>query len=177
MDTNVLEAKCVECGGTFPFDDMIRHGAVHVCANCKPVFMQKLVEGAQIDQPRLRYAGFWRRFLAVLIDSMIFGVLNVSILLIGLPFGNFGILLSYIARGLYEVILVGSYGATVGKTVCQIRVVTADGGRVSYGLALGRYFAKILSGVMLGIGFLMAAFDDEKRSLHDRICNTRVVMG
>ncbi|HET6371045.1 MAG TPA: RDD family protein, partial [Nitrospiria bacterium] len=41
--------------------------------------------------------------------------------------------------------------------------------------ACGRYFAEILSGIILCIGYIMAAFDDEKRALHDRICGTRVI--
>jgi uncharacterized RDD family membrane protein YckC len=54
-------------------------------------------------------------------------------------------------------------------------VVTADGGRVSYLRALGRYFAKMLSGFTCLIGYIIAAFDGQKRALHDHICNTRVV--
>ena len=71
--------------------------------------------------------------------------------------------------------MIGKYGATVGKMAMKIRVVTAEGQKVSYLRALGRYFAKLLSGMILMIGYLMAAFDDEKRALHDRICNTRVI--
>jgi uncharacterized RDD family membrane protein YckC len=59
---------------------------------------------------------------------------------------------------------------------CKIRVVTADGGKVSYMRALGRHFAKILSYMICLAGYIMAFFDDEKRALHDRICNTRVVL-
>jgi uncharacterized RDD family membrane protein YckC len=50
-----------------------------------------------------------------------------------------------------------------------------DGGKVSYGRAVGRHFAKYLSSFTLGIGYIMAGIDDEKRALHDRICNTRVI--
>jgi uncharacterized RDD family membrane protein YckC len=71
--------------------------------------------------------------------------------------------------------MVGKYGATLGKMAAKIRVVTADGGKVSYGRATGRYFAKLLSAFTCLIGFIMAAFDEEKRALHDRICNTRVI--
>ena len=75
----------------------------------------------------------------------------------------------------YETIFIGKYGATVGKMACRIKVVTADGGQVSYLRAVGRYFAKLLSAFTLMIGYIIAAFDPEKRALHDRICNTRVV--
>ena len=75
----------------------------------------------------------------------------------------------------YEVVFIGKFGATLGKMACQIKVVTAEGGRVSYLRAFGRYWAKIVSGIICAAGYIMAAFDDEKRALHDRICNTRVV--
>ena len=51
----------------------------------------------------------------------------------------------------------------------------AENGDLYYARALGRYFAKILSAAICGIGYIMAAFDEEKRALHDRICNTRVI--
>jgi uncharacterized RDD family membrane protein YckC len=50
-----------------------------------------------------------------------------------------------------------------------------DGSQVTYLRALGRHFAKWISTMILAIGFIMAAFDDQKRTLHDRICETRVV--
>jgi uncharacterized RDD family membrane protein YckC len=58
---------------------------------------------------------------------------------------------------------------------CQLRVIRADGSNLDWGLAIGRHFAKILSYLTLFIGFIMAGFDEEKRALHDRICETRVV--
>ena len=71
--------------------------------------------------------------------------------------------------------VVGKHGATPGKMACGLKVVSPDGGPVSYGKACGRFFAEMLSGLTLGIGYIMVAFDDEKRALHDRICNTRVI--
>jgi uncharacterized RDD family membrane protein YckC len=58
-----------------------------------------------------------------------------------------------------------------------LKVTRADGGPISAGLAAGRFFAKYLSFLTFCIGFLIAAFDREKRSLHDHICQTRVVFG
>jgi len=75
----------------------------------------------------------------------------------------------------YETFMIGRYEATLGKMVCGLRVVRSDGGKVSYGRSLGRYFAKHLSSFALGIGYIMAGLDDEKRALHDRICDTRVI--
>jgi uncharacterized RDD family membrane protein YckC len=76
----------------------------------------------------------------------------------------------------YETIFIWKYGATLGKMAVKIQVVTSEGGTLSYGRSVGRYFAKWVSNLTCLIGYIMAAFDEEKRALHDRICNTRVVM-
>jgi uncharacterized RDD family membrane protein YckC len=174
---------------------MIRHGHAYVCATCKPIFMQKLAEGAAIRTVALRYAGFWVRFAAIFLDGLILLVTNTALqvsigmmggLRVGQSIGieenpNVGLALLLLgiqfATGVsYEAVLVGKYGATLGKMACKIKVVTADGGAVSYLRAFGRYFAKLLNAFTFGIGYIIAAFDAEKRTLHDRICNTRVVM-
>ena len=184
------EAVCAECGGVFNLQDTIPYGNIRVCANCKPVFMQKLAEGARLNDGQMVYAKFWTRFAAVFLDGLILYVVNFVIGLIGgLGFSQaigaqptraiaLQIILAFVQLVIgmsYEAILIGKYGATLGKMACKIKVVTAEGGKVSYGRAFGRYFAKMLSGLICGIGYFMAAFDDEKRALHDRICNTRVV--
>src|SRR5262245_10415970 len=69
-----LEASRVECGKIFNMDEMIRHGEGYVCANCKPVFVQKLKEGAKLSMGGLNYAGFWIRFAAKFVDGLILGV-------------------------------------------------------------------------------------------------------
>jgi len=57
----------------------------------------------------------------------------------------------------------------------SLRVVNPDGSAVSYSKALGRWAAQIVSGLACCIGYLMIAWDPEKRGLHDRMCNTRVI--
>ncbi len=182
------EAVCTECGGVFPTDSMIRYGTVYVCANCKPVFMQKLAEGARIDTGALRYAGFWIRFGAKLLDGLILGCLVLAPLMF-LTFGMLSraspeselgiqllIQLGYnIPYAAYTIFFVGKYGATPGKMICKIHIVDSSGSKIGYGRATGRFFAEILSGMICYIGYIMAGFDEEKRALHDRICNTRVV--
>ena len=64
LTAETTEGVCAECGRIFPLDDMIRYGEVRVCAGCKPVFMQKLAEGAQLNTGELNYASFWTRFAA-----------------------------------------------------------------------------------------------------------------
>ena len=75
----------------------------------------------------------------------------------------------------YEAYFLSTRGATPGKMALGLRVVTADGGPISVGLAIGRYFAMYLSGLTLMIGYIMAGFDSQKRALHDYICGTRVI--
>lgn len=182
------EAVCAECGGIFDRHEMIPHGKAYICAKCKPVFLQKLAEGVQINIGELRYAGFWIRFAAKFLDGLILGipVFGVMIIIIiaaasGGPsplvdlVGVFAQLAFYGLNILYSVFFVGKYGATPGKMICKIRIVTAAGEKVTYGRATGRVFAELLSGLICNIGYLIAAFDKEKRSLHDHICNTRVV--
>jgi uncharacterized RDD family membrane protein YckC len=74
-----------------------------------------------------------------------------------------------------DIFFVGKYGATPGKMACRLKIVESEGGKVTYARAVGRHFAKYISMITLYIGFLMAAFDEQKRSLHDRICDTRVI--
>ena len=58
---------------------------------------------------------------------------------------------------------------------CGLRVLTAEGGKLTYGRATGRAFAEILSGMICYIGYIIVGFDDQKRALHDHICSTRVI--
>jgi len=189
----VESSSCAECHTIYPLDEMIRHGNIFVCGNCKPTFMQKLAEGAAVPGT-MRYAGFWRRFLAVFVDGLLMFLFNLTLQYTVLSplmtasssdpanvAANLGILFAVwaieTAIGFaYETILIWKYGFTLGKRICGVRVVTAEGKPLSYGLSVARYFSKILSAITLLIGYIIAAFDEERRSLHDRICNTRVIM-
>jgi uncharacterized RDD family membrane protein YckC len=183
------EAVCAECGNLFPIQDMIRHGEVYICAKCKPVFLQKLAEGAKLNTGELNYAGFWIRFAAKFVDGLILGLSFLVVFLLvlmpqmrpGEPSTRF-IVTTYLIefcfifiQMAYQIFFLGRYGATPGKMACKIKVVTADGGRIGYGRATGRFFAEMLSGMICYIGYIMVAFDGQKRALHDHICNTRVV--
>lgn len=179
---------CCECGQTFAADQVIRYGDKFVCATCKPIFVQKLQEGAPIAAD-MEYAGFWVRFAAAFLDGLIIGV-PLMILFFAFFFRSFTGGMSpseslvtqlgfqAAATGIsavYKIFFTGKYGATPGKMALKIRVVTADGGKVTYARATGRFFAEVLSGLICYIGYIIAAFDGQKRALHDHICNTRVV--
>jgi uncharacterized RDD family membrane protein YckC len=76
----------------------------------------------------------------------------------------------------YEIYFLSTRSATIGKLALGLKVIRADGGSLSTGQATGRFFAYLLDAYFtLTIGFIIAGFDPEKRSLHDRICDTRVI--
>jgi uncharacterized RDD family membrane protein YckC len=183
------EAVCNECGRVLPADETIAYGNVRVCAACKPAFLQKLKEGVSLPSGDLDYAPSGTRVGAYILDAIILFAFNMGFgFIIGLVSATSGagspaqllpILLVFVELLIavcYEGIMVGKYGGTLGKLALKIKVVNADGSPVGYGRAFGRYFAKLLSGMICLIGFIIAFFDKEKRALHDRICNTRVVM-
>ena len=186
------EAVCAECGGVFNRDDMIPHGSVYICARCKPVFMQKLAEGAKLNTGGLDYASIGLRFGAMVLDGILLWIVSFATQMLVMVFigstmnsaPEMALVVQLVSVAVqmaigvsYEGLMVGKYGATLGKMACKIKVVTADGGRVTYPRAFGRYFAKLLSSLICLIGYIMALFDkEEKRALHDRICSTRVVM-
>lgn len=184
---------CVECGRTFLAEEMVAYEGLLVCAECKPIFFQRLREGGAVYSA-LKYAGFWIRVCAALVDGVILFAVNGLMTLLQITLqGGFQEMLSPDTSSMdviitmliwmlymlfdvsYDVFFVGKYGATPGKMILGLRVVRSDGSPVTYYRALGRYFALWLSSLTLYIGFIIAAFDDQKRTLHDHICDTRVV--
>jgi uncharacterized RDD family membrane protein YckC/phage FluMu protein Com len=135
------------------------------------------------------YAGFWKRFAAVVIDVIILLVFTsiISAILIS-PFSRRtspnaptgATLLFYfiflISSWLYYTLLESSSKqATVGKMTLGIIVTDLYGNRISFGRANGRYWSKILSALILYIGFIMAGFTEKKQALHDIIASCLVV--
>jgi uncharacterized RDD family membrane protein YckC len=167
---------------------MIRFSDVWVCAGCKPIIVQKIKEGVTVSGV-MEYAGFWLRFGAWFIDYIILGIGSMIIYLPLTIMGAFSLenpavfvsfqivatIFNFALPAAYEIWFVGKYAATPGKMACKIKVVTADAEKISYARSVGRHFAKYISGLILGIGYIMAGFDDQKRALHDRICDTRVI--
>jgi uncharacterized RDD family membrane protein YckC len=186
---------CGECGGSFAVQDLARFGNSYVCPNCKPAYVQRMREGGQpfgATMTGVRYGGFWIRVLAVFIDGLIMGVVITPLfLIVGFGAGMFHavdaenppniaaiLLFELFALALvmvYQVWFLTKKGATPGKMAVGIKVVMADGQGLTVGRAIGRYFAYLLSGFTLYIGYIIAAFDSQKRALHDHICNTRVI--
>lgn len=166
-----------------------------------------------MDSTNFAYAGFWKRFLAYIIDGIIINI-ALSILLIPLfivlgigvfsqEFGDMGefvalrsdpsqseiliagaiimtilifMLTSFVVNWLYYAIMESSTRqATLGKMAVGLIVTDIGGNRISFGRASGRFFGKILSGAILNIGYIMAAFTQKKQALHDMLADCIVI--
>jgi len=129
----------------------------------------------------LEYGGFWRRLAAWIIDSIPLTVCTAIMVGISEPapeevqgvFMLYGIIVSWIYYAAFES---SPLQATIGKLALGMRVTDLEGRRINFGRATGRHFAKIISGIILGIGFLMIAWDKRKQGLHDQYANTLVIM-
>ena len=136
-----------------------------------------------------RYAGFWRRVVASFLDGLILTIFNAILVVVlvatlvgsgGDPEGPGAVALSWlpgiVLSWLYYALMHSSQSqATWGKRALDIKVVSLTGERIGFGRATGRYFATILSTLILGIGFLMAGFTRQRQALHDMVAGTLVV--
>jgi uncharacterized RDD family membrane protein YckC len=157
-----------------------------------------------MEQTQITYAGFWMRLLASIIDGVLLGIINIIILvpflgLVGLTAaarasdtdmdsGSGGLMIALLSTYLISMLAVAvagwlyfalmessARGATLGKMALGLRVVDMNGSRIGFGRATGRYFGKIISAAILCIGFLMAAFTQQKQALHDIMAGCLVV--
>ena len=189
---------CAECGRPATPDELARFGDLLICPACKANYAQKLREGVA-PQVQFRYGGFWIRFGAAIIDAIILMVVGgvIQTLFLGnamlrmqtpvpgtppqeflaMLLGVMGasIAINLVVDGTYQTLFIGLLGATPGKLALGLKVVRPNGGPVGFARAAGRFFGKMLSSLILGIGYVIAAFDAEKRALHDMICDTRVI--
>ena len=129
------------------------------------------------EQPR--YAGFWIRLLAYIIDAVVLGVITFPLIQVLTSMGIagdstnvLGIAISWMYFAVFES---SEWMASPGKKVLGLIVTDDQGMRLSVGRATRRYFAKILSALLLGIGFFMIAFTARKQGLHDKIFHTLVL--
>jgi uncharacterized RDD family membrane protein YckC len=139
------------------------------------------------------YASFWERFGAIVIDGIVVAIPGYLFLFLafagmdfedpnsldqGMNWGFMGIGYAILILGsiLYPVFMEASkYRATLGKMALKLQVNNATGGRISLGQAFGRNLGKIISGMILYIGYLMVLWDGQNQSLHDKMASTWVV--
>lgn len=144
-------------------------------------------EGDADPGGEVTYAGFWVRFGAVILDTIIIYIIALAGgAVVGLLFsavgsrsliGVIGMIVGIVGAVLYFALMEsGERGATLGKRAFKLRVVTAESHeRISFWRAFGRYFARFISMIVLYIGYLMQPFTQRKQALHDMICGTAVV--
>lgn len=146
----------------------------------------------------MNYAGFWVRVGAYLIDVLILFVAQfILIALFGDPViegssSDFQVGFNMSASSsspLLDLVLIvlaiayfaglesSKMQATLGKRALGLVVTDMNGNRISFLRALGRYLAKILSGLILFIGYIMVAFTERKQGLHDLLASTLVLKG
>jgi uncharacterized RDD family membrane protein YckC len=139
----------------------------------------------------LVYGGFWLRFVALLIDCVVlipviipyvvaFGFItsveNETAKEIGTILLLPCWLLAVLGQWLYFAMMESGKGqATLGKRVLDLQVTDRQGARIGFGRATGRYFGKLVSGLTLYIGFMMAGWTLRKQALHDMMADTLVV--
>jgi uncharacterized RDD family membrane protein YckC len=147
------------------------------------------------------YAGFWLRFVAFIIDALVLYFVGIIVTLpfaasmgMGmrgmmngrppniegmLPFIHAMIRLTLIRTVLnwlyYSLLESSAWQATLGKKALGLEVTDLDGNRIRFGRATGRFFAKIISSIILGIGYIMAGFTEKKQALHDILAGTLVI--
>jgi uncharacterized RDD family membrane protein YckC len=129
------------------------------------------------------YAGFWIRALAFAIDTVVLAIfaLFIAIWLKHSPPAAQSLTLSILLQTLLVLIYMPALWsspmqATAGQRICVLRVIDAmSGGRITFARGLLRVFGMVISGAILGIGFVMAAFTERKLGLHDMIAGTCVV--
>jgi len=157
-----------------------------------------------LPAPSRTYAGFWLRFVAYLIDGALTGLVLCALVIplgmatgLGTAFRNIhpghepdpAIVFAFISA-LWIFILGGIVGvwlyyaycessewqATPGKKVLNLVVTDLNGNRISFGRASGRFFSKMITGLIpFGIGYIMAGFTQKKQALHDMIASCLVL--
>jgi uncharacterized RDD family membrane protein YckC len=171
------------------------------CGTALQKAMPPETSGVAASPTAVQYAGFWRRFVANLLDGLIVGAVP-TVIYYGLmgagvfsmpeivdeedigPYISWMIRYSLISSGImivlqtlyFAIMESSSKQATVGKMVLGIVVTDADGKRISLGRAFGRNLGKIVSQIILFIGFLMVAFTPKKQGLHDIMASCLVVV-
>jgi uncharacterized RDD family membrane protein YckC len=177
-------AVCAVSGKRYPKREMIQYEGKWISAEHRDAFFQRLREGVADPSAGgmpgpFGYGGFWRRVLAKIVDAIILFVVNIFIgAIVGGIFGAAGMvgrantgamllmqaIIQVVAMAVgisYEVFFVRKFDATPGKMAMGMKVLRTDGSKLGVGRIIGRYFANILDGLTIGIGYIIAGFVEE----------------
>ncbi len=127
------------------------------------------------DSPEIRYAGFWIRVVASIIDSVLFivpGYLVTLVVAPGMLQNNIILVLFVIYNGFFYS---SAWQATIGKKLLGMKVVDENGDKISFLRGVGRTVSQFFSFIILFIGFFMVGWNKKKRGLHDMIAGTYVI--
>lgn len=186
---------CSQCGRTFPHSDLVPIAGNWVCGDCKPAFLSRVMAGGPGTASSLSYAGVGIRFGARFIDGLVFIIPFMILAAVVMPnllatagrrptMFNGSYIVAVALFGLfYEVLMLRYYGATLGKMACGLKVIRSDGSSLGWGVSFGRYFmydvvisaVPFVNWILLITTAIMAGVDEQRRGLHDRVCDTRVV--
>lgn len=196
-DTIVAEIVCGSCGGLQSREGAVKQGESWICAACKPIHIQK-VKGPVPTQlsagaGSVAYAGLGVRAVAKIIDGLVLAVPAIIVMALVVTFAlpasmknksGGAFLLTIIGSALligltmviYQIWCLPKFGATPGKRIMGLRVVRAGGAEVSWGRSTARFAGECINSLIpFFIGYIIAAFDPERRTVHDHIAGTRVI--
>lgn len=141
------------------------------------------------NEEYFEYAGFWRRFGAVIIDSVVIMLATMPMLYLvygeayftsepeGMFHGSLDVLISIVLPFLVYIWLWTKYGTSPGKKALNIYIIDRDTGiNLSVGASSIRYLGYIVSTLPLGLGFLWVAWDSKKQGWHDKMAGSVVVV-
>lgn len=193
---------CSKCGA------LVAENAAFCTACGQPASIRPSSLGAAATAPAasppMRYAGFWLRFVAYLIDSIVVGVGFLVVLVFLAIFTGLGSVLRQIESGgdpeevvallgvafivamagaafiggwlYYALMESSSWQATLGKRALDLAVTDIEGRPISFARASGRYFAKLITNLIpLAIGYIIAGFTERKQAIHDMIASCLVL--
>ena len=166
------QASCSMCGAA------LHEAAADARAGAAPGYAA--APPASAPAAAIRYAGFWRRFAAFMLDNLLlFFPLGIARALMGLPVSGYGgdtgdmreaaisvcgLLLSWLYCALQES---SAAGGTLGQRALGMRVTGVQGRRISFGRASGRYFAQLLTLLTCSTGYLFQLWTARRQTLHD----------
>jgi uncharacterized RDD family membrane protein YckC len=202
--TNITDgaAFCSACGQPANVVAPVSTAPAHATPGLRPAYVAPAPAFAPI--PPSPYAGFWLRVVAHLIDDLLIGIGIGILVLIGIAIIGVGYLRTTFegmngenpqvpAAVIFAIVLVsiaslllgwiynaGMEGSrhqgTLGKMALGLIVTDLQGRPIGFGHASGRFFAKIITGLIpLGIGYAMAGFTEKKQALHDMIASCLVL--
>ena len=187
---------CSQCGRTFDQSNLVQIAGNWICGECKPAYLNRVMAGGPSVATARQYAGVGIRFGARFLDGLIFFVPFIILIFVFMPgfiaaagggrtsMFNLALILPGIIFALfYEVLMLRYWGATLGKMACGIKVVRPDGTGLGWGISFARYFmynivisaTPLINWILLITTAIMAGTDEQKRGLHDRVCDTRVI--